>query len=174
MQGREATEKPDREANPRRWARTSGSNQAWPISGGDGGLIGTGRKQTRQTEFAGAGAAEIIKVMTATTPAKLELTGASGRRYTSYVFEWGATFKPGGGVYAVTRATPKPDGGSAHQLLYIGQTGDLSERFDVHQKAEVFRRNGANRVCAFAQENAEARLAAERDLVAVYHPPRNG
>jgi hypothetical protein len=113
-------------------------------------------------------------MMTATTPATLELTGASGKKYTFHIFAYGTEFKPAGGIYAFTLATQKPAGGFTHSILYIGQTGDLSQRFDDHHKEDCFTRRGANRHCAMVVENEETRLAIEADLIAAYNPPCNG
>lgn len=112
--------------------------------------------------------------MTATTPTTLELTGASGKKYTFYVYPYGQTFKAMGGVYAITRATPNSTGGNDHKIIYIGQTGDLSERFDDHHKESCFTRNQANRHCVLVEGNEKTRLAIEADLIAAYNPPCNG
>lgn len=113
-------------------------------------------------------------MITATTPATLELVGASGRRYTFYVYPWGTLFKPQGGVYAVTRAVANQTGGNNHTILYVGQTGDLSERFDQHHKEPCFRRNAATHLCVTTEANEQNRLAIEADLVRAYNPPCNG
>ena len=113
-------------------------------------------------------------MMTATTPATLELTGASGKKYTFYVYAYGTTFKPAGGVYVVTQATPNGTGGNNHSILYVGQTGDLSERFDDHHKADCFSRRGATHICVQAEGDEKSRLATEADLIAAYNPPCNG
>lgn len=105
---------------------------------------------------------------------QMALTGVSGRNYTFHVFGGDVQFKPGAGVYAITRAEPNANGGHKHQILYVGQTGDLSERFDQHHKAESCRRHGANRICAMLASDEQTRLAIERDLVAKYNPPCNG
>ena len=111
--------------------------------------------------------------MTSTTPATLELTGASGKKYAFLVYPWGTTFKPIGGVYAVTRATSNQSGGETHTIVYVGQTGDLSERFDAHHKASCFSRNSANRICVHVESNEKTRLTTESDLIAAYNPPCN-
>jgi len=96
------------------------------------------------------------------------LTGASGKKYTFYVYPWGTEFKAVGGVYAVLK-----NNGSTNSVIYIGQTGDLSERFDNHHKKDCFRRHGATHIAAFVEGNEQARLAAESDLIAAYNPPCN-
>ena len=113
-------------------------------------------------------------MMTSTTPAMLELTGASGRKYAFSVHQWGTSFKAIGGVYAITRAESNATGGATHTVIYIGQTGDLSERFDDHHKAACFSRNKANRICVHVEANEKTRLAIEADLIKSYNPPCNG
>jgi len=112
--------------------------------------------------------------MTTTTPATLELTGASGRKYAFLVYPWGTTFKPIGCLYAVTRAMSNQAGGQTHAIVYVGQTGDLSERFDDHHKTDCFSRRSANCICVHVESNEESRLAIEADLIAAYNPPCNG
>jgi len=111
--------------------------------------------------------------MTSTTPATLELTGASGRKYAFLVYPWGTPFKTIGGVYAITCAITNQTGGQIHTIIYVGQTGDLSERFDNHHKVGCFGRHSANRICVHVQGNEQTRLAIESDLIAAYNPPCN-
>lgn len=111
---------------------------------------------------------------TSTQPPTIQLRGLSGITYTAQIFPWGTQFNPLGGVYVLSRATPKAGGGNSHQVLYVGQTGDLSERFDSHHKVESFRRYGATSLCVFGLGCEQDRLAAERDLIAAYNPPCNG
>ena len=108
------------------------------------------------------------------TPATLELTGASGRKYAFLVYPWGTTFKQLGGVYAVTRAVPNQTGRETHSIIYVGQTGDLSERFDDHHKAACFSKHSANCICVHVESSEKTRLAIEADLIAAYNPPCNG
>jgi hypothetical protein len=110
---------------------------------------------------------------TETKTETIVLTGASGKKYTFYVYDWGAEFKKVGGVYAVLKAVRNQAGSLTYYVIYIGQTGDLSERFDNHHKVDCFRRNGANRISAFSEGNEKSRLAAESDLIAAYDPPCN-
>ena len=113
-------------------------------------------------------------MQTTTTPAQLGIIGASGMRYTFYVFPLNTQFKPSGGVYAVTRAINKPGGGQTHHIVYIGQTGDLSERFDAHHKVDCFLKQGSTHLCAMVDQSEKSRLAIEADLIAAYNPPCNG
>jgi hypothetical protein len=100
--------------------------------------------------------------------------GISGQAYTFNVHSWGTPLKSIGGIYVVTRAKPNLQGGRTHDVLYVGQTGDLSERFDAHHKADSFRRHGATDICARVEQSERARLNIEADLIAAYNPPCNG
>lgn len=89
--------------------------------------------------------------------------GGSGRTYDFSIYRWGQEFNSVGAVYAITRAS-----GQSHSVLYIGQTGDLSERFDNHHKAGCFARNGVTHICVRPESSEVTRLAIERDLLAGY------
>lgn len=100
----------------------------------------------------------------------LSLKGASGRQYEFDVYPLDTEFNSVGAVYAIT----KRDASRNHTVIYIGQTDDLSERFDNHHKASCFYRHSANCVCIRAENNEETRLAIEKDLIANYNPTCNG
>lgn len=109
--------------------------------------------------------------------AKIEdvtFTGASGRRYQFGAYPWGADFKELGAVYVVTRRSAGVLGGSSYAPLYIGQTSDLSERFDNHHKASCFVRNGVNSICVYVEGAESTRLGIERDLLGSHQTPCNG
>ena len=95
------------------------------------------------------------------------LRGTSGASYTFQVFPWGTAFKPLGAVYVVLKTAT--DG-----IIYIGQTGDLSERFDHHHQAPCFGRYGRTHIGVLLEGVAARRLAIETDLVRAYQPPCNG
>ena len=67
----------------------------------------------------------------------ITLNGASGHSYNFDVYCWGTSFKPIGAVYAVLKKNA-----SNFTILYIGQTGDLSERFDNHHQRLCFDSSG--------------------------------
>jgi hypothetical protein len=91
--------------------------------------------------------------------------GRSGRTYTFNEYPVGTEFKPIGGVYMFLKD---------RDPIYVGQTGDLSERFEDHHKAASIRRRGANRVCVLAERSEAQRLAIEGDILANYNWPANG
>ena len=100
----------------------------------------------------------------------ITFTGVSGIRYTFEIFAWGQAFNPIGAVYFITKC----DGQGNHTSIYVGQTRDLSERFDNHHKASCFQRHGANRICVLVEGQEKRRLEIETDLIRSYHPPCNG
>ncbi len=103
----------------------------------------------------------------------ITFTGASGTEYEFDVYPFGESFSEVGAVYVITERTPKSKGGADHTRIYIGQTGDLSERFDTHHKADCFQRHDANCICVHRDDDEDSRLAKERDLLAAYSPPCN-
>jgi len=103
----------------------------------------------------------------------LTLTGKSGTNYTFQMFPLDTQFKALGAVYVITKRTQGSNGGT-HSLIYIGQTGDLSTRFDDHHKEDCFKRHGANCIGVLLNESEDRRLEIEMDLLAAYHWPCNG
>lgn len=106
--------------------------------------------------------------------ADAEWTGESGAKYNFAIYPFGTDFKAVGAVYIVTKRTVKSDGGGNHNFIYVGQTGDLSTRFDDHHKAACFKKNGANCICIHLNGKESQRLDIETDLVMHYNPPCNG
>ena len=102
------------------------------------------------------------------------LTGASKTQRTFTIYPLNQAFSAVGGVYVVTKAIPNTDGSVTHQILYVGQTGNLSERFDAHHKSEAWCARKANRICVIGVGDEATRLAIEADLVKAYNPPCNG
>ncbi len=102
--------------------------------------------------------------------ATLTLTGLSGRQYNFGVYKYGTNFKPIGVVYAVTHR----NSASEYDVIYIGQTEDLSDRFDNHHKESCFIRNNVNCICVHTESNENQRLRIEQDLTHNYNPPCNG
>lgn len=96
--------------------------------------------------------------------------GASGTSYSFDVYLWGTNFKALGAVYLVLKKSS--DG--KYTILYVGQTGDLGERFDDHHKGACFNRNGRTHIGIKPESVEKTRLAIETDLVRNYNPVCNG
>ncbi|MEW8057721.1 MAG: hypothetical protein AB2796_20615 [Candidatus Thiodiazotropha sp.] len=96
------------------------------------------------------------------------LKGVSGRSYDFDVYPWGTSFKAVGAVY-----NKKKKNGTNFSILYIGQTGDLSERFDNHHKRPCFDRNGKTHIGIHLESAESRRFDIETDLVRNYSPVCN-
>ncbi len=108
--------------------------------------------------------------MTTQSPPPINWVGASGKSYIHYSYPIDIDFGAKPGNYIFARWT-----GSTWVPLYIGQTEDLSNRFDNHHKIDLAKRHGATHIHAHANENGErARLAEETDLVKKWNPACNG
>jgi predicted GIY-YIG superfamily endonuclease len=99
--------------------------------------------------------------------------GKSRKTYTFTAYSWDQEFKAVGAVYVITKRSPKSGGGMDHEPVYIGQTNDLSTRFDNHHKALCFKQKGANSKCVMVEETEKTRLAVESDLIDNYNAPCN-
>ena len=102
-------------------------------------------------------------------------TGQSGQEYEFTAYSNDTEFKEGyGAVYFVTNRHSNNKDGYSHTRIYIGQTGDLSERFDDHHKADCFASHNANCICILGEASKPNRLSIEKDLIDNYNPPCNG
>lgn len=103
----------------------------------------------------------------------LTLTGASGTKYAFNVYPYDTEFKAIGTVYYISKRTEKADGTGSHDKIYIGETGDLVERFDNHNKEPCFFMHSANCISIHQESNENKRLIIEEDLIDAYNPPCN-
>ena len=106
--------------------------------------------------------------------ATLILTGALGIKYTFNVYPYGTKFKAIGAVYYISKRTEKADGTGSHDKIYIGETEDLSVRFDNHHKEPCFKMHNANCISIYQESDEEKRLIIEKDLIDALNPPCNG
>lgn len=97
------------------------------------------------------------------------LTGDSGEEYDFDVHGLDTPLEDGG-VYAITRRTEDGE----HIVLYIGETGNVSDRQKNHHKSECFDDNGADCLCIHLDRNKTSRLKKEADLMSRYRPVCNG
>lgn len=99
--------------------------------------------------------------------------GQSGARYAFEVYPIEANFNDVGAVYAITRRYKNTQNGFSHQIIYVGQTENLSARFDNHHKAGCFTRRNANCICTHLDDDEDSRLRKEDGLVKRHDPPCN-
>ncbi len=103
----------------------------------------------------------------------LTLKGASGQTYDFEVYSYDSDFNALGAVYAITRRTQKNDGNYKHTLIHIGETGDLSTRYNGHHNEDCFFQHNANCTCIHLDDDENSRLATKADLIAKYNPRCN-
>lgn len=103
----------------------------------------------------------------------ITLTGQSGLSYDFNVYPWGTEFNDFGAVYYISNRHKDGDTWS-HTKIYIGQSGDMSERFDDHHKADCFEDHNANAISVHQDDNKTSRTEKESDLIAALDPPCNG
>jgi predicted GIY-YIG superfamily endonuclease len=97
----------------------------------------------------------------------LTVGGASGVSYVFWAYPWDTSFKSEGGVYLVLRKAPN---NGNYNVLYVGQTANLSERFDNHHKKPCFDRYGKTHIAVRVENSEKNRLGIEADLIQNYRP----
>jgi len=102
--------------------------------------------------------------------ATMKWEGRSGKKYQYWVYKVGTKFKTSPGNFIFARET-KP---LTFAPVYIGQTNDISERFDGHPKMPCIQENGATHIHIHSNTRGEAaRLAEEADLISMWNPACN-
>jgi hypothetical protein len=98
-------------------------------------------------------------------------TGKSGAKYRFQTWLLETRFKPLAAVYFVTRRAQDSHTyhRASHDIIYIGQTANLSDPFATESQFDCFRKHGANCICIHLIESEERRIAVEEDLLAL-HP----
>lgn len=107
-----------------------------------------------------------------TSPPKVIWTGKSGTKYTFNLYPIGTNFKAIAGVYIFTKQRVD----KKWRAIYIGETEDLSTRFDDHHKMDCIEDEGATHICILSvgMGKKKDRQAVEADLIASENPPCNG
>jgi hypothetical protein len=95
-------------------------------------------------------------------------------KYSFVVYPINQEFRAVGAVYFITKRTANSDGTGNHKFIYVGQTGDLSTRFDDHHKDACFTKHGANCISVHLNNSESQRLNIETDLCRLHNPPCNG
>ncbi|WP_127568867.1 hypothetical protein [Glycocaulis alkaliphilus] len=103
----------------------------------------------------------------------IEFAGASGASYMFTAYSRDTNFNAVGAVYFVTKRSPNGPGRFSHAEIYVGETGDLSDRPLNHHRKDCFDRNGANCVCVLTESDRNRRLYIEADIRQKHEPPCN-
>ncbi len=101
------------------------------------------------------------------------LTGVSGTKYSFDVYPGGQNLPAIAGVYYVSVRKQNPSGGYSHNQVYIGESKNVADRLDGHEKGDCFASHGANCVSVHVESDNQSRLNKEADLIANYKPPCN-
>ena len=97
--------------------------------------------------------------------------GKSGNKYRYWIYPIGKTFDEEPGNYVFAKKTIQ----NKYSPIYIGETGDLSERFDDHHKMPCIKKNGATHITVHASSTSVTlRRNEEKDLINNYDPICNG
>ncbi len=97
--------------------------------------------------------------------------GRSGKQYKYFIYPLGTSFSAVPGNYIFSKETSP----NHYRPIYIGETSDLSERFDSHHKMACIKRNGATHIHVHQTNGGVAvRRAEESDLVSRWKPVCNG
>lgn len=95
--------------------------------------------------------------------------GKSGKTYKYEIYPINTTFKAEAGNYIFAKETQS----NQWTPIYIGETEDLSTRFDNHHKMDCIERQKATHIHAHLNSDKDARLTEEADLIAKWNPPCN-
>jgi hypothetical protein len=99
----------------------------------------------------------------------ITLKGKSGTAYGFSIYARSTAFRPVGVIYVM--ATRQASG--SYSLIYIGQTGDASERPLNHHRQSCFDKHGATLILIHQEANEKMRFAIETDLIQNYNTPCN-
>ncbi|MEJ2628808.1 MAG: GIY-YIG nuclease family protein, partial [bacterium] len=89
------------------------------------------------------------------------------------VYTLDTNFNSVSAIYFVTRRYESSSGYYNHKKIYVGETGNLPERFDDHHKKDCFKKYNANCICVYQENSEERRLEIEKDLYNNYKPVCN-
>jgi predicted GIY-YIG superfamily endonuclease len=96
-------------------------------------------------------------------------TGKSGQQYLYHIYPINSSFKEEGGNYIFAKETT-PNHWSP---VYIGQTKNLNQRLENHEKEKCATRNGATHIHAHLNNTENSRLSEEKDLILKWQPTCN-
>lgn len=113
------------------------------------------------------------------TGSRLTLNGISGREYIfdlytfDFFYELRSAFVEKSSLYLFTRRHATSEG-FTHDLVYLGETGNLARRFDNHHKEAEIMAHYANCIGIHATPpDEDQRKHIEADILAAYDFPCN-
>ena len=96
--------------------------------------------------------------------------GESGLKYKYSIHSIEANFPEKAGNYIFAKETSP----GSWKPIYIGQTKNLNERLENHEKEACAKRSGATHIHAHLNPNQSDRLSEETDLIRHWNPVCNG
>lgn len=92
--------------------------------------------------------------------------GESGKQYCFYLLTKDSFFDKIGAVYIFIKEEVRPR--RRYTPLYIGQTSNLQERIDEHEKWDCVNRHGCTHIAVKEVSHSKERLEIETDLRHAY------
>ncbi len=104
--------------------------------------------------------------------ATIHWDGVSGSKYKYLIYPLPIpVFNSTPGNYVFVKETEP----GSYRPIYVGETSDLSERFDNHHKMPCIQSEGATHITVHTSgSNADTRRAEESDIVNKWSPTCNG
>ena len=96
--------------------------------------------------------------------------GASGKLYPFEVYRYNSILSRIAAVYSITERFGDIGTSGFHSHIYIGQTENLRDHFESHQKTHCFNSNNANCICIYREDDEQTRFRIENDLLINYNP----
>ena len=106
----------------------------------------------------------------------IKWTGQSGKEYGYAIYKLDETYKAVPANYVFVKEITAAQGSTPALFnpIYVGQTSDISQRFENHRKMPCIKRDGATHICVHISSEDEAvRLAEESDIIKQWNPPCN-
>jgi len=97
-------------------------------------------------------------------------TGASGKKYEYKIHTIDADWNDVPGNYIFAKETSQRN----WEAVYIGETESFKDRLPNHNELPCIRRNGGTHIHAHVNQDSQARLDEESDLLANIQTPCNG
>jgi hypothetical protein len=96
--------------------------------------------------------------------------GASGKKYLYTIYSMNTEWNDVAGNYIFAYES------SPHTwtAVYIGETESFKDRLPNHNELPCIKRSGGTHIHAHTNENSQARLEEEEDLLATHKTPCNG
>jgi hypothetical protein len=98
------------------------------------------------------------------------LTGKSKTQHEFNIYARSQKFNAIGAIYVMAK---KSQNANSYDLIYIGQTGDASERPFNHHRKDCFDKNRADHVFICSEGSEKRRFEIETDLIQNYNTQCN-